>query len=78
MKIPSTLLYFAVMLSTSGCSLLYDIRQDDNEERCRRMPLIEDRNACMKRIGPTYEQYQRDRERLKRGDSEKSPPAGRQ
>ena len=77
MKIPSTLLYCAVMLSTSGCSLLYDIGQDNNEARCAKMPLIEDRNACMKRIGPTYEQYVRDREKLKRGDTEKSP-AGRQ
>jgi hypothetical protein len=72
MKIPAALLYLAVMLSTSGCSVLYDIGQDANSDRCQKMPLIEDRDACMKRIGPNYEQYERDRQKLKRGASEKS------
>jgi hypothetical protein len=73
MKMPSALLCFAVMLSTSGCSVLYDIGQDTNSDRCKKMPLIEDRDACMKqRVGPSYEQYERDRLKLKRGASEKS------
>jgi hypothetical protein len=43
------------------------------------MPLIEDRNACMKqRVGPNYEQYERDRQKLKRGASEKPLTPGRQ
>jgi hypothetical protein len=60
------------MLTTSGCSVLYDIGQDANSDRCNKMPLFEDRDACMKRIGPSYEQYERDRLKLKRGASEKS------
>jgi hypothetical protein len=60
------------MLSTSGCSVLYDIGQDVNSDRCEKMPLIEDRDVCKKRIGPSYEQYERDRLKLKRGASEKS------
>ena len=73
MTMPSTLLALAVMLSTSGCSVLYDIGQDVNSDRCEKMPLIEDRSACMKqRVGPSYEQYERDREKLKRGASEKN------
>jgi hypothetical protein len=77
MKILPPLLYLAVMLSASGCSLLYDIGQDNNVDRCNRMPLIEDRNACLKRIGPKFEQYERDREKLKRGVSEKPTPPDR-
>ena len=76
-KLPA-LLYLAVMLSASGCSLLYDIGQDANVDRCNRMKLIEERNACLKRIGPNFEQYERDRENLKRGVSEKANPPGRQ
>jgi hypothetical protein len=72
MKLPSTLLCLAVMLSASGCSLLYEIGQDANTDRCSRMQLIEDRNACLQRIGPHFEQYERDREKLKRGASERS------
>jgi hypothetical protein len=67
----STLLCLAVLLPASGCSLLYDLGQDANVDRCKRMPLIEDRNTCMKRIGPNFEQYERDRDKLKRGVSEK-------
>ncbi|WP_426173469.1 hypothetical protein [Massilia sp. TWR1-2-2] len=76
MKIP-TLLYLTVLLPASGCSLLYDIGQDANTDRCNRMKLIEDRNACLKRIGPNFEQYESDREKLKRGLSEKPNPPGR-
>lgn len=73
MKMPSTLLVLAVMLSTSGCSVLYDVGQDTNSDRCNKKPLIEDRDTCMKqRVGPSYEQYERDRLKLKRGTSEKS------
>ena len=78
MKILSTLLHLAAMLSATGCSLLYDIGQDADTDRCNRMKLIEDRNACLKRVGPNFEQYERDREKLKRGVSEKSTPPGRQ
>jgi hypothetical protein len=78
MKMPTTLLYIAVLLSSSGCSVLYDIGQDANSDRCNRMPLIEDRNACLKRIGPNYQQYESDREKLKRGASEKQQAPGRQ
>jgi hypothetical protein len=78
MKILPPLLCLAVMFSASGCSLLYDIGQDADSRRCSRMPLIEDRNACLKRIGPNFEQYERDREKLRRGLSEKPNPPGRQ
>lgn len=71
MKMPSTLLCLAVMSSASGCGTLYEIGQDANTDRCNRMKLIEDRNACLKRIGPNFEQYERDRERLKRGATER-------
>ncbi len=77
MKILPPLLCMAVMLSVSGCSLLYDIGQDVDTDRCNRMKLIEDRNACLKRIGPNFEQYERDREKLRRGLSEKPNPPGR-
>jgi hypothetical protein len=79
MRIPAALLYLAVILSTSGCGVLYDIGQEVNSDRCDKMPLIEDRNACMKqRIGPNYEQYERDRQKLKLGASEKPLTPGRQ
>jgi hypothetical protein len=73
MKMPAALLCLAVMLSACGCSVLYDIGQDNNSDRCNKKPLIEDRDACLKqRVGPNYEQYERDRQKLKRGASEKS------
>ena len=78
MKKLSTLLCFAVMLSASGCGFLYDLGQDANVDRCNRMRLIEDRNACLKRVGPNFEQYERDREKLKRGASERPDPPRRQ
>ncbi|MES2758610.1 MAG: hypothetical protein V4693_14650 [Pseudomonadota bacterium] len=78
MKILSPLLYVAVMLIATGCSTLYEIGQDANTDRCKRMKLIEDRNACLKRIGPNFDQYERDREKLKRGVSEKPNPPDRQ
>ncbi len=77
MKMLSTVLYLAVMLSASGCSLLYELGQDADTDRCNRMRLIEERNACLKRVGPNYEQYERDREKLRRGVSEKPVPPGR-
>ena len=78
MKMPPALLCFAVMLSTSGCSVLYDLGRENNFDRCHKMPLIEDRDACMKqRVGPSYEQYERDRLKLKRGASEKADTGSR-
>ncbi len=51
----------------SGCSLFYDIGQQRALESCDRAASAQDRTACRKANGKSYDDYEAQRKRLKEG-----------
>jgi hypothetical protein len=58
-----TLAVVAMLLS--GCELLYDIGQDRAIDQCKAITQIEQRNACLKANKKSYDDYERERAKLK-------------
>ncbi len=51
----------------SGCSVFYDIGQENAHSQCEKLQSMSDRNACMKRNSERYEDYEKRRQQLKQG-----------
>ncbi|OWR04708.1 hypothetical protein CDO81_09025 [Roseateles puraquae] len=57
----------AATLCLSGCGLLYDIGQQHAFDQCDRASSPQDRTACRKANGQSYDDYEAQRKRLKEG-----------
>jgi hypothetical protein len=65
------LLFFAVAIANSGCSVLYDINQDRVGQYCDSLLNEADRYSCKQRNRTSYEDYERDRQKVKNGTAQK-------
>lgn len=54
-------LCLTAVLPTAGCSLLYDIGQQDASRVCEKALSVIDRNACLKKYAKPYELYEAER-----------------
>lgn len=57
----------AVALALTGCSLLYDIGQQQALENCDRANTPQDRTACRRANSESYDDYEARRKRLQQG-----------
>ncbi len=57
----------ALALSLSGCSLLYDIGQDQALRNCDHAYSAQDRQSCRKANSQSYEDYEKRRQAAKEG-----------
>lgn len=65
------ILVFPLALSNTACSVIYDINQDRVAEYCNSLLNPDERQACRLRNRTSYEDYERDRQKLIRGDAKK-------
>jgi len=63
----AALLTLIAATSLSGCSLLYDIGQQQALESCDRAATSQDRSACRKANSQSYEDYEKRRQAAKEG-----------
>ncbi len=71
MKKPIQLLLFFLAIANSGCSVIYDINQDRVAEYCESLLNQADRVACKQRNRTSYEDYEKERKKVKNGPAQK-------
>ena len=71
MKKPTKCLLFFAVIANSGCSVLYDINQDRVAQYCNSLLNEADRYSCKQRNRTSYEDYERDRQKVKSGSAQK-------
>ena len=55
----------ACLVSVSGCSVLYEIGQEEAARACKKEVMQADRMACERRFSKTYEQYEKERQAVR-------------
>ena len=55
-----------LILSTQACSVLYDVQQDVAQENCQRMSDHYQRSECLKNNSMNFEQYEKQREKIRK------------
>ena len=71
MKKPTQLLFCAIAFASSGCSVIYDINQDRVAQYCESLLNQADRAACKQRNRTSYEDYEKERQKVKNGQPQK-------
>lgn len=65
------ILLLPIALGNTACSVIYDINQDRVTEYCNSLRNPDERQACRQRNRTSYEDYERDRQKLIKGDTKK-------
>ncbi|MDC8756981.1 hypothetical protein [Janthinobacterium fluminis] len=65
------LIFPLAAIANSACSVIYDINQDRVAEYCNSLVDTAQRNACLQRNRTSYEEYERERQKLLGGAASK-------